>query len=102
MTTIRQIFLYLALLLCLSPAADGASTPEEIIPMLGCRACHLLRGKGGQFGPSLSGIGQRMTRQELRQVLLSHNETDTEHHMPRYDYLFESERQQLLDFLEQQ
>lgn len=70
--------------------------------MLGCRACHLVDGKGGQIGPNLSGIGQRMTRQELQRILLFHNDTNPEHPMPRYDYLFESERQQLLNILEQQ
>lgn len=102
MTTIRQIVLYLALFLCLSSTANGSSKPEGIIPMLGCHACHRLSGKGGQIGPDLNGIGQRMTRQELRQALMSHDKTNTEHHMPRYDYLFESEYQQLLDSLEQQ
>lgn len=70
--------------------------------MLGCRACHQLSGKGGKLGPNLSGISQRMTRRELRQMLMSNDGADVEHHMPRYDYLFESEWQQLLDSLEQQ
>jgi hypothetical protein len=102
MTTIRQVALYLIFFLYLCSTAEGSSKPEEIIPMLGCRACHRLSGKGGQLGPNLSGIGQRMTRRELRQILMSRDEENTEHHMPRYDYLFESEWQQLLDSLEQQ
>lgn len=102
MTTIRQVALYLGFFLCLSSTVDGSSNPGEIIPMLGCHACHQLSDKGGQLGPNLSGIGQRMTRQELRQRLMSHHETDAKHHMPRYDYLFESEWQQLLDNLEKQ
>jgi cytochrome c551/c552 len=102
MPPIRQVTLHFALFLCLSSVADGSSKPEEIIPMLGCRACHRLSGKGGQLGPSLSGIGQRMTRRDLRQKLMVHNEANAERHMPSYDYLFESERQQLLDRLEQQ
>ncbi len=102
MPPILQATLYFALFLCLSSAAEGSSKPEEIIPMLGCRACHQLSGKGGQIGPSLSGIGQRMTRRDLRQKLMAHNKANVERHMPSYNYLFESERQQLLDSLEQQ
>ncbi|MCD4689544.1 MAG: cytochrome c [Desulfuromonadaceae bacterium] len=102
MPPIRQVTLYLALFLCLSSTAEGSSKSAEIIPMLGCRACHQLNGKGGQLGPNLSGIGQRMTRRDLRQKLMAQNEANVERHMPSYHYLFESERQQLLDSLEQQ
>ena len=72
------------------------------MPMLGCRACHRHGGEGGQLGPSLAGIGQRMTRRELRHTLMSRDETDDQRHMPSYDYLSEPELQQLLDILEQQ
>lgn len=70
--------------------------------MLGCRACHRLDAEGGQLGPSLFGIGRRLTRQELHRTLMSQGPTDLDRHMPSYDYLFESERQLLLDVLEQQ
>lgn len=102
MTIIRQISLYLALLLCLSSTADGSIQQEEIIPILGCRACHRFSGEGSHLGPSLVGIGQRRTRGELRHILMSQDETDGERHMPSYGYLSEEELQQLLDVLEQQ
>ncbi|APG27637.1 hypothetical protein A7E78_07165 [Syntrophotalea acetylenivorans] len=104
MTIIRQIGLYIMILvpLCLSSATEAADTPGDIIAMLGCRACHRLNGKGGQIGPILNGIGQRMNRRQLEQMLMSHEATEPKQHMPHYDYLFESERQQLLDSLEHQ
>lgn len=104
MTIIRQIGLYIIITisLCLSSATEAWSKPEDIIAMLGCRACHRLNGEGGQTGPTLQGIGQRMNRRELEQLLTSHDAAENERHMPRYDYLFESERELLLDSLEQQ
>jgi ubiquinol-cytochrome c reductase cytochrome b subunit len=104
MTIIRQLGLYIMIMisLCLSSVTEAASKQEDIIPMLGCRACHQLNGKGGQIGPILDGIGQRMSRRELEQRLMSHEATEPKQHMPRYDYLFEPEWQQLLDSLEQQ
>ena len=102
MKIIRQISLYLALFLCLSSAAEGSIKQEEIIPMLGCRACHRFRAEGSHLGPSLVGIGQRRTRGELHHTLMSRDETEVKGHRPSYGYLSEEELQQLLDVLEQQ
>jgi cbb3-type cytochrome oxidase cytochrome c subunit len=86
----------------MSSTADGSIQQEEIIPMLGCRACHRFSTEGSQLGPSLVGIGQRRTRGELRNTLMPRDETEGEHHMPSYAYLSEEELQQLLNVLEQQ
>lgn len=104
MTIIRQIGLYIIITssLCLSPVSEAWSKPKDITAMLGCRACHRLNGQGGQIGPNLQGIGQRLSRRELEQLLTSQDAADSERRMPRYDYLFESERKLLLDILEQQ
>lgn len=102
MNIIRQISLYLGLFLCFSSAAEGSIKPEEIMPMLGCHACHPLRSEGSHLGPSLAGIGQRRTRGELRHTLMSRDETTDEGHMPSYDYLSAEELEQLLEALEQQ
>ncbi len=103
MTITRQISIYfmITMALCFSSATEAASKPVDIIAMLGCRACHRINGSGGQIGPILQGIGQRMDRRELEKLLTSHDATGSKHHTPRYDYLFESERKQLLDSLEQ-
>ncbi len=102
MTIIRQISLYLALLLGFSSTSDGSIKPKEIMPMLGCHACHPLRSEGSHLGPSLTGVGQRRTREELRHTLISRNPTTDEGHMPSYDYLSAEKLKQLLDILEQQ
>lgn len=102
MTIIRQIGIYfvITMALCFCSVTEAASKPGDIMAMLGCRACHLFNGRGGQIGPTLQGIGQRIERRELEQLLTSRDATDSEHHMPRYYYLFESERKLLLDSLE--
>ncbi len=101
MTIIRQISLCVTLLLCLNATVNGSIKQEEIIPMLGCRACHQFSAEGNRFAPSLTAIGQRKTREELLHTLKARDKTTAEHHMPSYDYLSDEDLQQLLNVLEQ-
>jgi nitric oxide reductase subunit C len=54
------------------PAASGAATATDGRPPIFdqvCVACHSLRGKGGQVGPALDGVGLRLTPDELHRWL---------------------------------
>ncbi len=70
----------------------------DLAGRLGCFACH---GKGpGHSAPSLNGIGSRLTREQLRVVLVQPRRLYPGAKIPSYAYLPQGERQELLDFLE--
>jgi len=56
------------------PASAGiaGATAEEIFTNAGCVACHTLQATGaiGQVGPDLSGVGARLTPDEIRRSIL--------------------------------
>jgi nitric oxide reductase subunit C len=49
--------------LAVVPSADPslAARGQELYEARGCRACHVLGGRGGYVGPHLSGAGVRLT-----------------------------------------
>ncbi len=51
-----------------SPKA--AQSAEEVIAKLGCAACHSLENSDQLLGPSLQGIGSRLSVEEIRQSII--------------------------------
>lgn len=72
---------------------------QDLVRMLGCRACHRIAGMGGQLGPDLAGISQRLSEKVLRRILLAGK--GDKRQMPSYAYLSEPELQQVLEILKQ-
>jgi len=58
-----------------TPAAAPApaATPEEAIKKYTCQACHVIGDAGGPVGPSLVGIGSRLTLDQIRESILDPN-----------------------------
>ncbi len=48
------------------PAASG----EAAIAKYGCSACHQISGSGGDLGPALGGLGERMDRARIQQAIV--------------------------------
>ncbi len=53
-----------------SAAGAPAQSAEEVILKLGCAACHSLEGSDVLLGPSLQGIGSRLSVEEIRQSII--------------------------------
>jgi len=59
-------------------AAGPASTstdPMELLNANACLGCHQVRGQGGTTGPSFTGMGTRLTRDQIRTAILDPNAT---------------------------
>lgn len=60
-----------------TPAAAAApapaATPEEAIKKYGCQACHVIGDAGGPVGPSLVGVGSRLTPHQIRENIIDPN-----------------------------
>jgi len=63
-------------------APAPAQSAEEAIAKYGCQACHNLLGTESPVGPSLTDIGQRLTREELRQSIVDPNAVVAEGFFP--------------------
>ena len=63
-----------------APAPAGATAsldPQEILNANGCAGCHSLRGQGGAVGPRFDGVGTRLTRDLIRESILTPGATIT-------------------------
>lgn len=54
-------------------AAPLLTTGEAVVDEYGCAACHDLGGSGATLGPSLYGIGKRMSRATLMEAIIDPN-----------------------------
>jgi mono/diheme cytochrome c family protein len=108
---LRRLALGIALLLILlggtgltagHPAADPAtpSLGQELYQRLSCRGCHALEGRGGEVGPVLNGVGNRLSRNELEAQLLTPRRRQADSRMPSFAFVRPKELQALVDFLE--
>ncbi len=50
--------------------AQGPSG-QDLIKRLSCQGCHVLAGQGGGRGPSLDGVGQRLSPEAIKKQLVS-------------------------------
>ncbi len=76
------------------PATAGA----RLFVAKGCVACHALRGQGGQVGPTLDDVDQRVSRGDLLRRLRDPASVHPGTIMPRIP-LRDDERAALADFL---
>lgn len=72
-----------------APAAPGATaatvaatTAEEAITKYGCQACHSILGTESPVGPPLTGIGQRLQAEQIRQGIVDPNAVVAEGFFP--------------------
>jgi mono/diheme cytochrome c family protein len=59
-----------------APAASAGSAslkPQDIINASGCLACHSLHGQGGSVAPHFDGVGTRLSRDDIRESILTPN-----------------------------
>jgi mono/diheme cytochrome c family protein len=53
-----------------SSAASGSiSTGQQVYFAQSCDTCHSIAGKGGNMGPALNGVGAKLSRDQLTQVV---------------------------------
>jgi mono/diheme cytochrome c family protein len=82
------------------PCHAEAITGFDLIHAQGCKGCHTINNVGGVSGPSLDGVGNRLTREQIQQKLLKaeHNQ----HHslMPSAKHLTKQEIKLLTDYLD--
>lgn len=82
-----------------------ATTALEVIDKFGCAGCHDLDGSEADVGPRLQGVGQRMTREELKSAITNPNATIAKGFEPDMmpddfgETIADSEMPLLLDYL---
>jgi mono/diheme cytochrome c family protein len=65
-----------------SPAPDSASPGRQFYAAQRCDTCHSIAGKGGSVGPSLTGVGSRLSRDQLSKVIYGMKAGDPKSAMP--------------------
>lgn len=53
-----------------TPIPGNAPRGQAVYSKQGCAQCHTIQGRGGAFGPDLTGIGQRRNAAHLRQSIV--------------------------------
>ncbi len=83
------------------PATDAAG----VIDAYGCAGCHDLEGSGAMIGPSLGGISNRLSREQIRTAIVTPNDTIAEGFEPDLmpdtfgDDMTDGEMTLILDYL---
>ena len=54
-----------------SPLSRVTSPGQQFYEAQGCDSCHAIGGNGGSAGPSLSGVGKRLSREQIAQTVQS-------------------------------
>lgn len=52
-----------------SPASDSASSGHQFYTAQSCDTCHSIAGKGGDIGPALNGVGAKLSRAQITQIV---------------------------------
>jgi mono/diheme cytochrome c family protein len=52
-----------------SPASDSASSGRQFYAAQSCDTCHIIAGKGGDIGPSLNGVGSKLSRAQITRIV---------------------------------
>ncbi|PLY00962.1 MAG: hypothetical protein C0622_08005 [Desulfuromonas sp.] len=104
---LRLLPALLALILALCSSAYGqeetAAKPKdpalELIHVLGCKGCHNIDGEGSTRAPKLTGIGERLTAEQIETRLSGHQQTTEGLFMPDYRGVPETDRARIRDYL---
>lgn len=92
-----------ALLFSLSPTSESLaashSKARDLVNSLGCKGCHMVEGIGGNLGPDLKGIGNRLSSKRLLSQLESPKKENPNTIMPSYKTLPQLDRDSLVRFL---
>jgi mono/diheme cytochrome c family protein len=69
-----------ALLLIPSPAGLASSRSQRehgasVFATSGCTHCHSIRNEGGHKGPDLSGVGRKMSQEQMRRQIVEGTKT---------------------------
>lgn len=82
-----------------SEAAEQASSPRSMIDALGCLGCHTINKAGGSTAPDLTGIGSRMTAQQIIDQLTAEPASRTRGFMPSYAHLPQADLEAIAQYL---
>ncbi len=72
---------------------------EAVFAREGCLNCHALAGKGGTAGPKLDGVGAKLSKDTIRQLLENPRALNPEAKMPSFSRLQAGELEELADYL---
>ena len=50
-------------------APGAASSGQQLFASLGCDTCHSVAGKGGDVGPALNGVGAKLSRNQITDIV---------------------------------
>jgi len=80
--------------------ASGAQLRgPELVNANGCKGCHIIGEDGGNLGPSLNGVGARLTSEEIRGQLLNPKASNPASIMPAFTDLAQEDLDALVEYL---
>ncbi len=80
---------------CLAASRGQRARGNDVFAASGCAHCHTIRNSGGHKGPDLSGVGRRLTEEQMRKQIVWGSKI-----MPAFgDVLEETELTDLLAYL---
>ena len=80
-------------------ATGARSTGAQLYQRLACHGCHSRQGQGGTVGPTLDGLDERLSRQEVVTQLLAPRRRQADSRMPSFAFLRTREQQDLMVFV---
>jgi mono/diheme cytochrome c family protein len=89
-----MVVLGLMLATCLNYAQAQGPSGEDLVKRLSCQGCHAQAGQGGRQGPSLDGVGQRLSPEAIKKHLLT-----PQGRMPNFVHLRPEELDAVLHYL---
>ena len=93
----------LTALILFTPSALAQSDPEALARRLlnsqGCKACHRIEEAGASVGPNLDKVGSRLTREQLRLMLVNPQKHHATGRIADFSHLQDQEIEALTLFL---
>lgn len=79
---------------CLKASQAQGPSGQDLVKRLACQGCHALAGKGGNRGPKLDGVGQRLSPEAIKKQLVS-----PQGRMPNFAHLKPEELTAVVEYL---